>query len=84
MDQNALYKMALFCETPKPKVPSTKRCHFGTKHHGPVGERVFREDGVDRLAASGSSLTEMDYATDASIDRNFRGGSCIGGIPSRS
>jgi hypothetical protein len=84
MDQNTLYKTAPFCETPKPKFLSTKRCHFGTKNHGPVGERVVGEDGVDRLATSGLSLMEMDCATDARADRNFRGGSCIGGIPSRS
>jgi hypothetical protein len=84
MDQNALHKTAPFCETPKPKCPSTKRCRFGTKPHGSVGELVVREDRVNRLAASGSSLMEMDCATDASADRNFQGGSCIGGIPSRS
>jgi hypothetical protein len=84
MDQNTLYKTAPFCETPKPKFPSTKRCRFLTKHHGPVGEQVVGEDGVDRLVASGSSLTEMDRATNARADRNFRGGSCIEGIPSRS
>jgi len=77
--------MALFCETLKPKFPSTKRCRFGTKHHGPIGEQVVGEDGIDRLVASRSSLTEMDCATDASgADRNFQVGSCIEGISFKS
>jgi hypothetical protein len=58
MDQNGLYKMASFCEIPKPKFPSTKRCHFGTKRHGPVGERVIEEDGIDRVVLDRDELCD--------------------------